>query len=83
METSYSLTGTIITNGSSYAVIPNGSSYAPTAVTPPLTTGWPTGTTVVYPYVLPSTQHAVRAEADPLVWLRRRVDEICWQPPSR
>ncbi len=31
----------------------------------------------------PLMKKPVEAETDPLVWLRRRVDEICWQPPSR
>ena len=42
--------------------------------------------TPTYPYTYspdPLMKKPVEAETDPLVWLRRRVEEICWQPPSR
>ena len=77
METSYSLTtyfdsiNTGTTAGITYWPLP---SSAAVIATP------------TYPYTYspdPPKRKPVEAETDPLVWLRRRVDEICWQPPSR
>ncbi len=84
MERSYSLTPY-------FSSIDSGT-FASTTVT-----HWPLPSSAAvvagstYPYYLPDPlvrspaplgRPAV-AETDPLAWLRRRVDEICWQPPSR